>query len=152
MPCYDRAVPELAPRIRPLALALIRDRDRLLVAEGRDTVKDKSFYRPLGGGIEPGERSEQTVVRELAEELGVEVHPRRLLGWLENIFTYQGQPGHEIIAIWECALADPSLGSRDELWCSEPGYPPVRVVWAPIQTLESGTAPLYPDGLMELLR
>jgi len=41
-------------QIRPLAIYLFRDGDRILVGEGNDPVKRETFYRPLGGGIEFG--------------------------------------------------------------------------------------------------
>jgi NADH pyrophosphatase NudC (nudix superfamily) len=60
-------------RIRPLAICVFRKDGRILVAEGYDPVKDHTFYRPLGGAIEFGETSRQTVSRELMEEIGAEV-------------------------------------------------------------------------------
>ena len=60
-------------RIRPLAICLFRHNERILVAEAYDPVKKEAFYRPLGGGIEFGEHSEQTIQRELLEEIGAEV-------------------------------------------------------------------------------
>ena len=55
--------------IRVLALAVLLWRDHLLCAEGYDTVKQQTFFRPLGGGVEFGERAELAAVRELREEL-----------------------------------------------------------------------------------
>jgi 8-oxo-dGTP pyrophosphatase MutT (NUDIX family) len=60
-------------RIRPLAICVFRNEDRILVNEGYDPVKQEAFYRPLGGGIEFGESSMDTVCRELMEELNVDV-------------------------------------------------------------------------------
>ena len=50
-----------APGIRPIALAIIRDQGRILVFEGRDPLKPETFYRPLGGGIEFGERGAEAL-------------------------------------------------------------------------------------------
>ena len=86
-------------RIRPLALCIFSFRGRILVNEAHDPVKDQSYCRPLGGGIDFGEPSELAVVREIREELGAAVTNLRFLGTLENIFTYLGKPGHEIIQV-----------------------------------------------------
>ena len=42
-------------RIRPLAICVFLNNNRILVAEGYDPIKQQTFYRPLGGGIEFGE-------------------------------------------------------------------------------------------------
>jgi len=43
-------------QIRPIAICAFLRNNRILVAEGFDPVKDETFYRPLGGGIEFGNR------------------------------------------------------------------------------------------------
>ena len=59
-------------QIRPIAICVFRNKNRILVAEGYDSVKDEYFYRPLGGGIEFGESSMETICREMIEEIDVE--------------------------------------------------------------------------------
>ena len=59
-------------RVRAIAICLFRRGDKILALEGYDEVKRQTFYRPLGGTIEFGEHSSQTVVRELREELSIE--------------------------------------------------------------------------------
>jgi len=85
-------------RIRPIAVCVFRQGSRILVETGCDPVKDEHFHRPLGGAILFGERSADAVRREVTEELGAEVDEVRLLGVLENLFTFAGQPGHEAFA------------------------------------------------------
>jgi 8-oxo-dGTP pyrophosphatase MutT (NUDIX family) len=139
-------------KIRPLAIGIFRRDDRILVCEGYDPIKDQTFYRPLGGGIEFGERGAETVVRELREEIGAEmIHPR-YLGTLENLFTYNGKPGHEIVLVFAGDLTDPALYERDAWIGHEDGGEEFRVVWKPLTDFAAGRALLYPDGLLELLQ
>jgi 8-oxo-dGTP pyrophosphatase MutT (NUDIX family) len=138
--------------IRPLALVLVRrDDGAILAAPGFDHVKQQRFYRPLGGGIEFGELAEDAARRELQEELGAELTDVRLLGTFENLFTYQGQPGHELIWLFEARFTDPSLYERDVITADESGSK-FEVHWVPFQTFQRGEAPLYPDGLLNLIQ
>ena len=78
-------------RVRPLALCVFRRADKIFVSRGYDAHKAETFYRPIGGRIEFGERGQDTVIREVREEIGKDVLDLAYLGALENIFTYQGQ-------------------------------------------------------------
>jgi ADP-ribose pyrophosphatase YjhB (NUDIX family) len=140
------------PEIRPLALCLFRRArdDALLLAPGYDHVKEERFYRPLGGGIEFGERAEEAARREIREELGTEVDGLRLIGTFENIFIYRGEPGHELIWLYEGRLADASMYEREVIPADEGGAP-FEAAWVPLTDFLSGKYPLYPDGLLELL-
>ena len=81
----------------PIAICVFSHNGRILAAEGHDPLKRQPFYRPLGGAIEFGETRRKRLRRELHEELGATVAGLRYLGTLENIFTYDGQRGHEIV-------------------------------------------------------
>jgi 8-oxo-dGTP pyrophosphatase MutT (NUDIX family) len=140
------------PQIRPLALCVFRrDRDgAILVAPGFDHVKGEKFYRPLGGGIDFGERAEDAARREIREELGAEIDGLRLLGTFENLFVFLGQPGHELIWLYEGHFRDRSFYDQDRVIADEGGSP-FAVDWVPLSYFIDGKAPLYPDGLLELL-
>ncbi|MDX3188851.1 hypothetical protein PV458_10640 [Streptomyces sp. MN03-5084-2B] len=56
------------PSIRPIVLAVLRRGDALLVFEAHDDVKGETFCRPLGGGIEFGERSIDALKREFLDD------------------------------------------------------------------------------------
>lgn len=68
--------------IRPIAICVFRRAGRLLVGEGYDPLKGETFHRPVGGGLQFGETSEQAMRREIGEELGVEIRGLRPLGVL----------------------------------------------------------------------
>ena len=59
------------PRINPCAIVLVVDEDRLLLA--RSARYRSGFYSCVAGFIEVGESAEDTVRREVKEEVGVEV-------------------------------------------------------------------------------
>jgi 8-oxo-dGTP pyrophosphatase MutT (NUDIX family) len=140
-------------RVRPLAICVFRNRDRILVNQGYDPVKEEYFYRPLGGGIEFGESAAETVCRELMEELNVEVDRESLqyLGAVENIFTFKGTPGHEIILIYDGALKDFRFYDQPVILGAEADGEKIQAVWKNIQDFGAGKSILYPIGLLEIL-
>jgi len=77
--------------IPPISICVIRRGDEILVFEARDEKRDLTYYRPLGGGIEFGERSDDAVRRELYEEIGAELDELRLLTVIENLFELEGK-------------------------------------------------------------
>ena len=103
------------PKVRALVLGLICEGDRLLVAEGYDSVKQRFFYRCLGGGVEFGETSLEALKREFQEEIQAELCNIRYLGFSENLFIYEGKPGHEWIQFYQADLVDAKFYQLDEL-------------------------------------
>jgi 8-oxo-dGTP pyrophosphatase MutT (NUDIX family) len=141
-------------RIRPLAICVFRADSRILVAEGYDSVKEEYFYRPLGGAIEFGETSVDTVCRELMEELNVEVDKESLkfLGAVENIFYFNGKPGHEIVLIYDGAFKEPKLYQQAVIIGNEVEInESFQAMWKKIDEFGEGKSILYPTGLLEML-
>lgn len=139
-------------RVRPKAVCVCSDGDRILVNAAADVVTGERYYGPLGGEIEFGEYAADAVVRELREEIGVAVTDLQLLGVLENVFTYEGVPGHEIVFVYDARLADASLYARATLVGEESNGHTFVARWVPLATFAPGGPPLYPDGLYALLR
>lgn len=92
--------------IRPIALGLAIKNNKLLVSEGFDKVKNETFYRCLGGGIEFLEKSEEALKREFLGEINVDITVKNFLGISENIFTYQGKKAHELILFYSIEISD----------------------------------------------
>lgn len=139
-------------KIRPLAICVFRHNGRILVAEGYDSIKRQTFYRPLGGKIEFGERGVDTVIRELREEIKAEVTDLHYLGTLENIFTYQGQTGHEIVLVYDGRFMDESLYARASIEGQDDDEPLFSAYWKSLDFFRDKKAPpLYPHGLLDLL-
>lgn len=141
-------------KVRPLAICLFRRGERILVMEGYDPMKRQQFFRPLGGGIEFGERGQETVQRELLEEIQAEAQDIHYLFTLENIFTFNGGRGHEIVLVYDGRLSDESLYEREMIEGSE--HDPFRMArmrarWMRVDEFGDGRAILYPDGLLERL-
>jgi 8-oxo-dGTP pyrophosphatase MutT (NUDIX family) len=137
------------PTLRAIAICLFRHNGRILVGEGVDHVKNEVFYRPLGGSIEFGEYSKETIHREIMEEIGTTVKDLNYLGLLENIFTYEGHKGHEIVLVYDGSFIDETLYKEEVIEGDELGWP-FRAYWKKLSEF-GPDKPLYPDGLLEML-
>lgn len=137
---------ESARWARPVALGVAWRGREILVSEGFDSVKEERFYRLLGGTIEFGESGADAVVREFREEIGVDIYVTRYLGTLENLFTFEGVDGHELVRVYEVEAADDAFYAEEEHPRTD-GVP-TRVLWKPIDALSRER--LYPHGLSEL--
>ena len=138
--------------VRVLAVAVIwRGRD-LFVFRGDDPERGSHFYRPLGGTVEFGEHSAQTVRREFLEEVGAELLGVRYLFTLEDIFPFKNALGHEIVQVYEAAFADGSFYEREEIEAAEHDGAPFTALWKPLHSFGVETERLVPEGLLERLR
>ena len=72
------------------ATALILKNRKLLV------TKDKGKYYTIGGAIQVNESTEDAVVREVREELGVKAETRQLAFVVENRFEQNGISYHNV--------------------------------------------------------
>jgi len=138
--------------IRPIAICVFHHAGRILAAEGYDPLKKQAFYRSLGGAIEFGEYSVATIERELSEELGAAVVDLHFLGAIENVFTYDGRTGHEIVMVYDGAFVDRSLYEQPFIEGVEDDGLSFRAVWINLNDCADPAAPpVYPTGLLEML-
>lgn len=95
-----------------IARAIIRRDGQLLVV--RQRTKSWSFLP--GGHVEPGERVEAALVRELAEELGTEAEIAGFVGAVEHGYVEDGNTRHEINLVFEVAItATEPISQEDHL-------------------------------------
>lgn len=123
------------------SMAIIRHTDRILATPGVDTQTGQKFYRLLGGHVEMGETTAQALIRELREELGISaaLSPAPV-AWIENIFTYNGEVGHEVIALYHATLASDDLHETYPIL----DVPDLHAEWVNIPAILSGATVIYP--------
>lgn len=139
------------PRIRALALCIFHHQGKILVNRFYDANSEQMLFRPIGGGIEFGERSVDAIAREVQEELNQSIHDVRLLGTLESIFTYAGKPGHEIVQVYDAQFHDVSLYEQPWLIGHESNGAPFKATWCDSSSF-TADSPLVPEGLYDLLK
>lgn len=146
-------------KVRPIAICVFYHHGRILTSKGYDMVKDQTFYRPLGGKIEFGESGSDTVIREISEEIEQLTKNIRYLGSLQNIFTYNGEKGHEIVLVYDGEFEDQDLYECQVIYGKE-NDEPIKAFWKELIEFEQQIdaldkrkiTPLYPTGLLRLLK
>jgi ADP-ribose pyrophosphatase YjhB (NUDIX family) len=131
------------PKIKVKAMCLIIRDGKTLVAVGHDKVTSQDFYRVLGGSLNFFETSEEGVRREIREELKSELEDLKLLDVVENIFTYEGTKGHEVVFVYSGNLSRNELYDQDVIHIIEDTYE-FDAEWASIEKILNKEVPLYP--------
>jgi len=134
--------------IRPISLGIAKKDNKILVGIGYDKVKKQTFYRALGGGIEFGETSKDAVKREFQEEIHSDITVGELLGVAENIFTYQGKTGHEIVFLYSIEIPNDNFKNDYEINDEVGKY---NAVWVDIDDFKSGKKIIYPEGFLKYI-
>lgn len=130
-------------------LVFVIHHNRLLLQEYN--IDNETYYRPLGGSIELGEKSDETVIREFNEELHTEVEIIDYLGCLENIFHLDEEIGHEIIQLYSLRLLDRSLYEM-EIVNIQDEHTASYAKWVPITAFIQKEKLLYPDGILKYIK
>lgn len=140
--------------VRPKAICVIRDGPKFLLEYTKWPTETDIFYIPLGGQINYGEYGEDTIRREIMEEIGAEIEDVHYLGTIENIFEVKDEIGHEIVLVYEAQFVDKALYEKDVIEGLETEInPPLPMVvyWKTLDEIDREGFPLYPDRLRDLL-
>jgi len=119
-----------------IARAVIRRDGNILLVKQR--TKKWSFLP--GGHVEPGERVETALIREIAEELGTDAKIADFVGVVEHGYIEGGSTHHELNLVFEVTLADPEPASQEDH---------VEFHWLPINQLAD--ADVRPGALKNAL-
>jgi len=135
-------------QIRVIALCVFHYKGKILVCEYNDA--SAPYYRPIGGTVEYGEKTEAAIRREIREEIAQEITGLKLLSVLENIFYIGGATGHEIVYIYDAEFTDASVYEQESITVHETGGVTLKAAWRSIGFF-SDTLRLVPGGLLPLL-
>ncbi|WP_405218355.1 NUDIX domain-containing protein [Agrococcus sp. Ld7] len=139
-----------SPTPRSIAIALLWRADgALLVTSAVEPGTGRTLVRPPGGGIEPTEAAADAAVRELREELGVEISVGAPLGELEHRIAFAGRDLHELVHVFAATMAadaviPPTTDAGHPVWWLEPERfddPALEIVPAGLRRLLGGAEP-----------
>jgi 8-oxo-dGTP diphosphatase len=94
-----------------VAVALIDADNRVLIAQRPEGKQLAGLWEFPGGKVEPGERPEETLIRELREELGIEVREACLAPLTFASHAYESV--HLLMPLYVCRRWDGLVQSRE---------------------------------------
>lgn len=104
----------------------------------------------MGGGVDWQETSEEALKREFWEEIGAELTNINYLGCIENIFTLENKPRHEIIQLYSCDFADSRFYQLQELTFTEKTRTKIAL-WVDINSCLSRELIVVPEEFLNYL-
>jgi ADP-ribose pyrophosphatase YjhB (NUDIX family) len=106
-----------------------------------------AFWTLPGGRAEHGETAEQTIKREMVEELRTSVEVVRLLWLVENFFEYEGLNYHEV-ALYFLIRFPPGSAPLNAAACDAvDAAVPLRFKWFRVEPTQLANLPLVPAFL-----
>lgn len=125
--------PELNPpphtyAVRVGTAVLVFDDDKQLLLQKRKGANGGGTWSCAGGHLDFGETPEQCCVREVKEEMGIDVRDPEFLGYTNDVFE---EKGRHYLTMWFRATHDagePAIGDPDEV---------EAVGWFPLDALPS---------------
>lgn len=133
-------------------LAWIQQDNYLFVARMHDSGKGDDYYRPVGGCLEFGESTLHALHRELKEELNTGIVTTGEPMVLENIFTCDGEQGHEIVYLYPADFSDATYAKHQIYPLVEANGAVYEASWISIDAFANGSLRLVPEGLLEWYR
>ena len=137
-------------RVRPIAISIIRNNDKILVYERQDDITGEKFYRLVGGCIEFGESSNIALKREFEEELSLDIKNTKLISIFESIFTFNSKEMHEIVFLYESKFADSSIYNKDIIRGLE-GDRAFNAIWILVDDFLKKKYKIYPEEIVDYL-
>ena len=128
------------------ACAIIIHDNKLLVHNN----VNESHVALVGGRVKIGESSEQTIRREIMEEMGKEIEILEYVSTIENFFEADDMPYHEIMFVYRVDFKNEEDKKIIETIHNVEGEDELRYDWIDLDKIDE--YPLKPDILKELLR
>jgi ADP-ribose pyrophosphatase YjhB (NUDIX family) len=99
-------------------------------------MKKDDFYALPGGRVEMMENTEITIVREMKEELNIDVKVSRLLWIGEQFFEDNGEKFHELCFYYGLECNDKNLNTKDSVFETIEDSREFEFKWVPISKLK----------------
>lgn len=111
---------------------------------------NSDHYALIGGRVEIGESSENTIKREIKEELGKDIKITEYISTIENFFEIKGSKYHEIMFVYGIEFINEEDKKIDYVMKNIEGKDYLQYEWIELDRIEEYT--LLPKVLKEVLK
>ena len=111
---------------------------------------NSNHYALVGGRIEIGENSADTIKREIKEELGKEIEIIGYISTIENFFEMGGSKYHEIMFVHKVEFANEEDQCIEYTLKNIEGKEYLRYEWLDVNKIDE--YPLWPKAIREILK
>ena len=128
------------------AACIIKHNNKILVHKNIN----EDHYALLGGRVGIGETSEETIKREVQEELGKEIDIIGYMSTIENFFEMKGSKYHEYIFIYKAEFKEEKDKLIEEPLQNMEGKNYLRYEWLDLNKINN--YPVLPKVAKEILK
>ena len=111
---------------------------------------NSDHYALIGGRVEIGENSEDTIKREIKEELGKDIKITEYISTIENFFEIKGSKYHEIMFVYGIEFINEEDKKIDYVMKNIEGKDYLQYEWIELDRIEEYK--LLPKVLKEVLK
>ena len=111
---------------------------------------NSNHYALIGGRVEIGENSADTVRREIKEELGKNVQITGYVSTIENFFEMKGSKYHEIMFVHKIEFTDEDDKKIEYTMKNLEGKDYLQYEWIELSKIDQ--YPLLPEAIKEVLK
>ena len=111
---------------------------------------NSNHYALIGGRVEIGENSADTVKREIKEELGKEVEITGYVATIENFFEMKGSKYHEIMFIHKIEFVNEDDKKIEYTMRNIEGKDYLQYEWLELSKIDQ--YPLLPEAIKDVLK
>lgn len=125
----------------------------IMIHNGKVLVHRKvnsDYYALIGGRVEIGESSEDTIKREIKEELGKDIKITEYISTIENFFEIKCSKYHEIMFVYGIEFINEEDKKIDYVMKNIEGKDYLQYEWIELDRIEEYT--LLPKVLKEVLK
>lgn len=111
---------------------------------------NSDHYCLIGGRVEIGENSEETIKREIREELGKEIEIKSYFATVENFFDMKGKKYHEYMFIYEAEFKDEKDKLIETTMKNKEGKNYLKYEWLHLDKIEE--YPILPKVVKDIFK